>query len=339
MKFYDKFMSKHFSIYLSLILVFILIACNTKNRFKIDISKIPAEEVEIKRYEKAIFAIPADSFIQNIGEYQSEFPVFLEGNMADTNALLSLKSFFIDPNMIELNNLVSNQLGSLSNIESNFSESFRHFRYYFPQLPSPQLYSYVSGLDFKFPVKFIQGSLLIGLDMYLGPKTKAYQVSGFPQYRNNWSVPEAIVPDVMNELCAGLLPPISSSANLLEQIVHYGKRLYFVKSMIPDLPDSLLYKYTAEQLNWAENNEGNIWGYLIENQSLFSTDKRIIRKFTDDGPFTDIFNKKSPPRLAYFIGFKMVEQFMIESDYSLPELLSEDNAMKIMKLSHYKPKI
>jgi hypothetical protein len=175
--------------------------------------------------------------------------------------------------------------------------------------------------------------------MYLGPKTKAYQVSGFPQYRNNWSVPEAIVPDAMNELCAGLLPPISSSANLLEQIVHYGKRLYFVKSMIPDLPDSLLYKYTAEQLNWAENNEGNIWGYLIENQSLFSTDKRIIRKFTDDGPFTDIFNKKSPPRLAYFIGFKMVEQFMIESDYSLPELLSEDNAMKIIKLSHYKPKI
>lgn len=317
----------------------LILSCDSNNIFDVDISSIPFEKVKIKRYEQIMFSIPPENFIQQTIEIAPKYPVFLGGDLTDTNAILSLKSFFIDPNMKELNSMVNNEFNDISDIEADLAKSFQYLKYYFPNLPNPEVYSYVSGLDFKYPVKFIEGSLLIALDMYLGSKTKAYEVSGFPQYRNHWSIRESILPDAMNEIAAGLLTPTSISADLLEQMIYNGKKLYFIHAMIPNLPDTLLFKYTQNQVDWVTKNQGNIWAYIVENQILYTTDKRIIRKFNDDGPFTDLFSKSSPSRLSYFIGYQIVKAFMEESDYSLQKLLLENEPQKILKVSHYKPKL
>jgi hypothetical protein len=206
-------------------------------------------------------------------------------------------------------------------------------------LPTPQLFSYVSGLDFKYPVKFINGSLLLGLDMYLGAEYKAYKVSGFPIYRTRWSIPQTIVPDAMTELATGLMEPLSSSANLLQQIIHSGKTRFFVKSLMPEIADTLLFKYTENQLDWIEANEAYVWGYIIENQLLYSTEKNMVRKFSQDGPFTDMFNKKSPPRLTEYIGYQIIKRYAVETNAPLHEILMEMDFQKILKKSRYKPEL
>jgi hypothetical protein len=314
-------------------------ACTEDNVFEVNLSEVPEVQVDIKRYEQAGFEIPPDSFMEKFPELQDQFPVFLDGDINDTMALLQLRSFFMDPHMKELYQQVSEKYPDLEALELEFNQALRYLYFHFPELPHADVYTYISGLDFKYPTKFIGGSILIGLDMYLGNEYQAYKLSGFPNYRTRWSVKECIVPDAMNELAAGLMKPLSNDANLLEQMIYQGKRLYFTHSMLPQLSDSILFHYGQDQVDWVKKNQGNIYGYLIENQLLYTTDKRVVRKFTDDGPFTDLFSKKSPPRLAWYLGYQMVYAFMHESDYSLSELLLEENAQKILKISRYKPEI
>lgn len=317
----------------------LIISCGNKNQFDVDIKSVPLKKLEIKRYEKAMFAIPADSFLMKVPTLSAEFPVFFDGDISDTSALLALKSFFIDPHMQELNELVSSKYADIYSIQQDLVKSFRYLNYHFPMLPTPEVYTYISGLDFKFPSKFINGSLLLGLDMYLGANTKPYEVSGFPKYRNKWAISECIVPDAMGELAAGLLPPIKNDDDLLRQMIYKGKILYFVHALMPDISDTVLFKYSETQLEWVSKHQAEIWAYLLENQLLYTKDKRILRKFTDDGPFTDLFSKSSPPRLAEYIGYQIVYNYMVESGESIPKLFNENQEQKILKISRYKPKL
>lgn len=322
-----------------LLLLFLLSACSEDNIFQVDISSVPKEEVKIKRYEKEAFQIPSDSFLARVPELQKKYPVFFEGDIRDTLGLLQLRSFFLDPYMIDLFENVNSKFPDLNKIEQDLSKAFQYLAYYFPSLDRPTVYSYISGLDFKYPNKFIDGSLLLGLDMYLGKETKAYSLSGFPKYRNRWSEPELIVPDAMAEVASGLLEPLGQDASLLEHMIYRGKILYFVHAMVPDIADTLLFKYPKAKFDWVNRNQGNVWAYIIENQLLYSSEKRIMRKFTEDGPFTDLFTKKSAPRLADFVGYQIVYHFIKETEYSLAELMREDQAQKVLKLSRYKPKL
>jgi uncharacterized protein YjaZ len=84
-------------------------------------------------------------------------------------------------------------------------------------------------------------------------------------------------------------------------------------------------------------NQSNVWSLLIENSFLFETKKQIINKFMDDAPFTTSFNKKSPPRIGEYFGFRIVEAYMMKNDISIQELFSEKDSQKILQLSKYKP--
>ena len=316
-----------------------LFSCTSENRFDVDISTIPSPNIKIKRYAKTVFSIPKNEFVAKLPTYQKEFPLFLSGDLTDTNAILQLKSFFVDPHLIELNNLVQKDFPNLNDLETSFNQAFRYLKYYLPEVPIPKVYSYVSGLDFKFPVKYANENMLIALDMYLGENTKAYQISGFPKYRNHWSIKESIIVDAMAEMATGLLPKNDASNNLLQQMIYEGKKLYFVKSMIPQVSDTILFKFTQNQLKWITANEANVWSYMIENQLLYDNSKQMIRKFMNDGPFNDLFAKASPPRIGAYIGWKILNGYMSESHSDFRQMMLEDNAQKILKLSRYKPKL
>jgi hypothetical protein len=326
-------------LFLLLIPVFVMMSCGSDSNFDVDLTGVETPQIHIKRYGKAMFAIPPDSFLTAVPRLKDEFPLFLDGDLSDTNALLQLKSFFVDRYMIELNDLVQKKFPDLTGLEKDLSLAFRHLKYYFPQFETPEFYSYISGLDLKFPVKYASGIVLISLDMYLGDNTEVYKVSGFPKYRTHWAVPQAIVPDVMKEIASGLMEEKKSNANLLENMVYLGKLAYFTKCMIPSVADTILFKYTKSQMDWVKDYEPNIWAFVLENQLLYDNDKRMIRKFTEDGPFTDYFSKKSPPRIAEYVGWCIVKKYMDETGAGLDKLLTETNAQKILKLSRYKPKL
>ena len=321
-----------------LIALAMLSSCgDPQKNLDIDVSSTDLPKVKIKRYEQAMFRIPADSFLALAPNMQKQFPVFLQGDISDTMAIIELKSFFIDPYMQELYRYSMEKFPSLNELEEDLALAMQHYKYYFPYADDYTYYSYVSGLDVKYPTKFIGNNLIIGLDNYLGNKQDIYLKSGFPKYQVKWFIPERIIPDCMNEIASGLMPEQEKGERLLDNMIYQGKLLYFAQAMQPTIADSLLLKYSRVQYEWCRQYEGKVWGVMIDNQFLFKREQALVGKFMNDGPFTTVFSKTSPARTGWFIGWRIVSAYMARNDVNMIDLLHETDAQKILKMSKYKP--
>ena len=319
-------------------LILLASSCNEPQKdLNIDVSQTPKPSIKIKRYEQAMFRIPSDSFIAQMPQMQKEFPIFLEGDISDTAALIELKSFFFDPYMKQLYQYSMEQFPSLDQVEDELADAMQHYYYYFPYAENYNYYSYVSGLDASHPVKFMGNNLVIGVDNYLSNRKDIYFKSGFPKYQVKWLTPERVVPDCMNEIASGLLPEQAKGESLLDNMIYQGKLLYFAQAMQPTIADSLLLKYSKAQYEWCRHFEGKIWGVMIDNQFLFKKETTLVGKFMNDGPFTTVFSKSSPARTGWFVGWRIVSAYMARTDASLMDLFQENDSQKILKLSKYKP--
>ena len=62
-------------------------------------------------------------------------------------------------------------------------------------------------------------------------------------------------------------------------------------------------------------------------------------KFTSEGPFTTALSKQSAPRIGYWVGWRIVKQYMQENpDVTLEQLMKETDAQELLKKSKYIPK-
>ena len=325
--------------FLFFFIAIIILSCdNNRPNLKQDLSNIQKQEVDFRRYDKALFAINKDSFINKVVDYKNQFPLFLDENTDDTLALLNLKSFFIDPYMIELNEMVQAKYPDLKNIEDELSKAIHYYHFYFDIPTKFNYYTYISGLDIKSPIKVIDSNIVVGMDLYLGANSKVYDMSGFPKYKSRWLIKEEIVPNIMSELASGMMPERDKSAQLISQMIYEGKRLFFIQATMPNIADSLLLKYSKLQLDWCYTNEARLWSLMVENQFLFDTDIAIQKKFMNDAPFTSLLSTEAPSRIGHFLGWRIVSNYMAKTKSKLPKLLTEQNAQMILKKSKYKPK-
>jgi len=123
------------NIFYSLVLVVLvsLSSCGDPVRnLDVDVSSTALPQIKIKRYEQAMFRIPADSFLAVAPKMQDEYPIFLQGDITDTAALIELKSFFVDPYMVELYQITMDQFPSLDMVEDKLSTAMQHYYHYFP---------------------------------------------------------------------------------------------------------------------------------------------------------------------------------------------------------------
>jgi len=130
-----------------------------------------------------------------------------------------------------------------------------------------------------------------------------------------------------------------STDNLLSNMVYNGQIMFYVKSMLPHQPDSLIMGFTGDEMNFCRNNEARMWEYLIENKLLFETERSVIRKFTGDGPFTKDFTSESPARAAVWLGWRIVESYSENNPkLSLKDIIEVRDYQKILTLSKYDPR-
>jgi len=150
--------------------------------------------------------------------------------------------------------------------------------------------------------------------------------------------PKKIISDCMNFWGEMEFPFNDSVNNLIAIMIYRGRLLYFTSAMLPDQPDSLKCGFTQENLDYFSSSEKSMWAYLVENKLLFNTDKFTIDKLILEGPFTKDFGRGSPARAAVWIGYRIVQSYMARnSKITLPELMEENNYLKILNQSAYNP--
>ena len=71
---------------------------------------------------------------------------------------------------------------------------------------------------------------------------------------------------------------------------------------------------------------------------LFSTQQKDYRTYLNHAPFSKGMTTESPSRIAYYVGYKIVKNYMQKNrDIKLKELMHESDFMSILNKSKYKP--
>ena len=76
---------------------------------------------------------------------------------------------------------------------------------------------------------------------------------------------------------------------LLDEMIYFGKQLYFKDVMIPFMTDPDRIGYSQEELKWAQANEEPIWSLFVLNEMLFGTDSSLPTRFIADAPFSKFY--------------------------------------------------
>jgi hypothetical protein len=86
-------------------------------------------------------------------------------------------------------------------------------------------------------------------------------------------------------------------------------------------------------------NEQKIWAHLLTKKLLYSTQPFLTQKYIGERPSTPEIGKDAPGRIGAWVGWQIVRAYMQENpSVTLPQLLAETNAQKILTGSKYKPK-
>lgn len=326
------------------ILLFLIIlfhvSCNFQAPYEADISDIPDKDIDIKRYEQVLFTIDPENIGDDIQPHAQDFELFLGEQIFTPEGQQQLYEYITDPFIKEVYADTKQVWKDISDVEEQLSTAFRYFRFHFPDTPMPAFYSYISGMDFEYPVKYFDGNIIIGLDMFLGRDYENYKKMGIPVFKRVKFIPEAMPVELMRVLVEQMFAPqLSNVESLLDFMIAEGKKLYFLDCMYPRLEDSLKISYTADQTEWAFENEKNVWVYYLENDLLYESDRKVIQKFIGESPFTAPLSRESAPRIGAFTGWRIVRDYMEKHPrVTLVELLNEDDAVKILRMSEYRPR-
>jgi hypothetical protein len=313
--------------------------CKSSTKGKVDVSDVKNIPVYIFRFDSALFTVDPGNLQEQLKTLAPKFPFFLGGDLDDTLNLMQMHDFITDPEVIQVSRYCQVLYPDLSGIELAFTEAFRYYRHYFPGKPQPAVYTYVSNYaDVEFPVKYIDSTLIIALDMYLGKKFKSYLETGIPVYKINRMSREFILPDCMKEIASTDLIPDMDNKTLLDEMIREGKKLYFADLTLSALSDEVKIGYTPSQLKWCFENEENIWVFMIENKLLYSTYFQAFSKFVTDGPFTADFSTESPAKTGNWIGWQIVRAYMKNNpDVTPMQLMKNQDSQRILTEAHYKP--
>lgn len=297
--------------------------------------------VEIDRYEKDLFSIPPDSLKQGLISMQEKYSFFYtEEQLQDTMNLIIMQQYLRDPTIKSLHKEVMKQYSDIASLEMELTRMFRKVKYYLPEWQVPDVFTYVSGGDVQYPVKYAENTLVIALDLYLGGDFPIYDMWGIPAYITSRMTEKHITIDCSREIARAYIESMAiESKTLLDYMIYNGKLLYFSDLVVENREDSLKIGYSAPQMFWAEKNQGNIWGFFIEHNLLYSTEFREINKFIGEAPFTSAFSRTSAPRVGSFVGWQILRSYMSKNkEVTVEEILKNTNSQEILNKSGYKPK-
>ena len=311
---------------------------NYKKKLKAAIGSTP--DLTFHRYEEVLFNLDTARFQEELMAVQEQYKPFLGGDLNHPEAIKYLKDFAVDSLSISLYNKVKTAYPNLDGVSDEVCNVYRHFNYYYPDVTLPtQVYTCVSGIDPGMPpVIFFDDALVISLDWYL-EGDDIYERIGMPEYLSQRITAASLSKDLGEQLWLTYVQQPRQPSNLLEEMVEAGRRIFFVEAMCPNLEDQVLLGYTSQQLQWAEQYEGDLWADMVGNQFLYASDLEIYRMFLADGPFTNEYSHEAPARLGEFIGLHIIRSYMSANpNVTVRELMEETDLQAIFQNSRYKPK-
>jgi len=335
-------------IYLIFSIALIFASCG-RNK-KVDVSNINIE-VKVERFDHDFDAMRTRPMATQAVYLQQKYGAFYQdfisrmlqaGTTNDTAYFKTLHEVFKGKAYLDLKHDVNAAYPNMDAQNASLTQAFKYIKYYYPQKRLPKVYAYFSG--FQAQTSIGDGYFAIGLDLFLGADSRFYPAltNAFPHYLSRHFTPENITPRVVEGIAReDMFPEDDNNKSMLEKMVYNGKIMYFMDQILPDVGDTTKIGYTTTQLKWCEDFKAKIWAYFLDENLLYETDYPKIQKYFTEAPFTPGLGEKneSAPKLAVWTGWQIVREYMDKHpEVTLPQLMAEKDAQKILNQSKYRPK-
>lgn len=315
--------------YLLILILFLTFTnCSKKDALDVDISNIDVN-FSVERFEVAFYT----SKSEDLKQLKEKYPLFFPAEIADSIWINKLENKEEQELYLE----TQKQFKDFSEVEKQLENLFKHIKFYNKEFKSPNIVTINSNIDYDNRVIYADTLLLISLDAYLGENHPFY--SDYPKYIKHNNTKNNIVIDVGKAIIDSKIYP-NRERTFLSKIIVEGKKKYALNAFLPKKNEEEIFGWEIEKMNWAKENEEEIWKYFVENELLYSADSQLEKRFIESAPFSKFYlqhDNLSPGQIGSWIGFNIVKSYMQYNDVSLQELLKMEEE-EIFKKSKYKPK-
>lgn len=315
----------------SLVLIFLILAfqaCKKTPSVSDAVKKVDVN-VKIDRFDSVFAQASPD----DLPKLKHDYPFLFSRKYPDSIWFQKMR----DTLQQQLNAETEKAFSDFSQEKQDLVLFFKHLKYHFPNFRPPRIVTVVSNVDYRNKVIVTDSIMLLALDTYLGKNHRFYQ--GISKYISQNLSADQILPDVAAEYAKKYIYQ-PQRKTLLDEMIYYGKILYFKDIMLPLVPDADKMGYTQQQLEWAQANESEIWRYFIAREMLYDTDSSLPGRFINPAPFSKFYlelDNQSPGRLGQYIGWQIVRSYMKNNTVDLHKML-ETSPDEIFKNSKFKPR-
>ncbi len=312
-----------------LFLFMTILSCKNEDNQEQEINNIPLE-LKIERFDQLFDQVNAG----NLSKLQSNYPFMFSKKYSDSFWLAKTR----DTLQIKLLQEVAKVFPDMTEQEGDIKSLFQHIKFYFPEFKSPRVITTTSFVDYRNRIIVTDTITLISIDTYLGSDHEFYQ--GIQKYIRQDFNKNHIAVDLASEYAKKYIFQ-GQNKTLLDEMIYFGKQLYFEDKVIPFKTEAERIGYTEVQLEWARANESYIWRYFVERELLFSTDSKLPGRFINPAPFTKFYleeiDSQSPGRLGQYMGWQIVRAYMENNDVTLKDMLVA-SPEDIFNNSKFKPR-
>lgn len=311
-----------------LIILCLFFSCSDKNITKVDVSKINVN-FSVKRFDVDFYNATKES----LPKVKEKYPYLFPKEFTDSLSIAKINDKQEQELFVETQKIYKD----FSSVENQLSSLFKHIKYYNSKFKTPNIITMLTNIDYDSRVIYADSLLLISLDVYLGKNHKFY--GDYPKYIKENNTNKHIIVDVAKAIIDQQIQP-SNKRRFIDKMIYEGKKMYVLDRYLPITTEKEKIGYSQEKLNWAKNNEEQIWVYFIDKKLLFNTNTKLNKRFLENAPFSKFYMEQdnlSPGKIGVWVGWQIVSSFMEKNDVSLQELLKMDEEI-IFKKSKYKPK-
>ncbi len=312
-----------------LMILAITISCKKENQLEKEIANINID-IHIERFDKLFAEVAA----KDLPKLKQAYP-FMFSKKYDDSIWIAKKE---DTLQKQLYAEVDKAFMNFDIAENEIESLFNHLKYYFSEFNPPRVITVTNDVNYRDKVIVTDTISLIALDNYLGSNHEFY--GNIQKFITQNLTKEQLVVDLAGEYAKKYIYQ-QQKKTLLDEMIYFGKQLYFKDVVIPFKTEAERIGYSQEQLDWAIANESNIWSFFVEQEFLFSTDSKLPGRFINPAPFSKFYLEEidadSPGRLGQYIGWQIVRAYMNQNEVSLKDMLiasTED----IFNNSKFKPR-
>lgn len=303
-------------------------SCENDSQLEKEIEAVEVDFI-VERFDKAYFeAQPKD-----LPKLKQAYPFLFSKKVPDSVWIERIEDTLQDLLLTE----VTNTFGDFSKEKADLKRLFQHLKYYDKTFNAPRVVTLTNDVDYRNKTIVTDTLLLVALDNFLGEEHEFYQ--NIPRYIAANMKRTQIVPEVAQNY-AEKYSFQTDRKTLLDEMIYFGKLLYFKDVMMPNFSDAEKIGYTEEQIQWAQANESPIWSHFVENEMLYSTDSKLPNRFIADAPFSKFYlqlDNESPGRLGQYIGWQIVRAYAKRTGEKPLDILQKE-AEEIFNKAKFKPK-